>query len=65
MILVTGGTGFIGRHLVARLAASGEQVRVAARGERKADLPQSVEQVRATSSAAKGWLRRWPASRRS
>ena len=39
MILIIGGTGFIGRHLVARLAESGERaclpvgkVRVAARG---------------------------------
>ncbi len=54
MILVTGGTGFIGRHLVARLAASGQQVRVAARGERKADLPQGVEQVRADVVSGEG-----------
>lgn len=45
MILVIGGTGFIGRHLVARLAQSGERVRVAARGSRKADLPDGVEQA--------------------
>jgi uncharacterized protein YbjT (DUF2867 family) len=31
MILVTGGTGFVGRHLVARLVESGQQVRVLAR----------------------------------
>ncbi len=31
MILVTGGTGFVGRHLVARLVSEGEQVRVLAR----------------------------------
>ena len=52
--LVTGGTGFIGRHLVARLAESGENVRVAARGERKADLPQGVEQVRADVVSGEG-----------
>jgi uncharacterized protein YbjT (DUF2867 family) len=31
MILVTGGTGFVGGHLVARLVAAGEEVRVLAR----------------------------------
>lgn len=31
MILVTGGTGFVGRHLVARLVRGGEQVRALAR----------------------------------
>jgi NADH dehydrogenase len=54
VILVTGGTGFIGRHLVARLAGAGEQVRVAARGERKADLPEGVEQVRADVVSGEG-----------
>ncbi|MGD0114628.1 MAG: complex I NDUFA9 subunit family protein [Dehalococcoidia bacterium] len=54
MILVTGGTGFIGRHLVAWLAASGQQVRVAARGERKADLPEGVEQVKADVVSGEG-----------
>jgi len=37
MITVTGGTGFVGRHLVTRLLAEGEQVRVLAR--RHADIP--------------------------
>ena len=47
MILVTGGSGFIGRHLVARLVAEGENVRIAARGERSSALPDSIEQVQA------------------
>ena len=37
MITVTGGTGFVGRHLVTRLLAGGEQVRVLAR--RHAEMP--------------------------
>ena len=54
MILVIGGTGFIGRHLVARLAESGEKVRVAARGERGADLPEGVEQARVDVISGEG-----------
>ena len=54
MILVTGGTGFIGRHVVARLAEGGEPVRVAARGSRKADLPDGVEQVTADVVSGEG-----------
>jgi uncharacterized protein YbjT (DUF2867 family) len=54
MILVTGGTGFIGRHFVARLATGGEQIRVASRGSRKADLPEGVEQVTADVVSGEG-----------
>ena len=54
MILVSGGTGFIGRHVVARLAASGEPVRVAARGSRTADLPPGVEQIKADVTSGEG-----------
>jgi uncharacterized protein YbjT (DUF2867 family) len=54
MILVTGGTGFIGRHLVARLAESGQPVRVAARGSRKADLPDGVEPAQADVVSGEG-----------
>jgi 2-alkyl-3-oxoalkanoate reductase len=42
-VLVTGGTGFLGRAVVARLAARGDQVRVLARGHRGTDLPAGVE----------------------
>ncbi|MCJ7490759.1 MAG: complex I NDUFA9 subunit family protein [Dehalococcoidia bacterium] len=54
MILVTGGTGFIGRHVVARLAEGGKPVRVAARGSRKAGLPDGVEQVTADIVSGEG-----------
>ncbi len=35
MILLTGGTGFVGRHLAARLFAQGEPLRLLARKARK------------------------------
>jgi nucleoside-diphosphate-sugar epimerase len=44
VILVTGGTGFIGTHLLERLAALGESVRALVR--RRTDLPKQVEAVR-------------------
>jgi uncharacterized protein YbjT (DUF2867 family) len=43
MILVTGGSGFIGRRVVARLVDGGHKVRALARGRRRADLPDGVE----------------------
>jgi len=54
VVCVTGGTGFIGRHVVARLVENGEKVRVAARGGRKADLPAGVEQVPADVVSGEG-----------
>ena len=45
MILVAGGTGYIGRYLVAHLAEANEKVRVLARGRHQASLPESVETV--------------------
>jgi nucleoside-diphosphate-sugar epimerase len=44
MLLVTGGTGFIGSHLLEKLAKSGDRVRALVR--RNADLPAGVESVR-------------------
>lgn len=58
MILVTGGTGFVGRHLVARLVAGGGQVRVLARSA--ADLagaevvPGDVADVSSVATAMRG-----------
>lgn len=41
MILVVGGTGFVGRHLVQRLLAEGERVRILARKPRPTISPQA------------------------
>src|ERR1019366_7550948 len=46
VILVTGGTGFIGTHLLEKLAASGERVRALVRRTRQPRaLPAGVETV--------------------
>src|SRR5436305_7846759 len=46
--IVTGGAGFIGSHLVARLVGDGERVRVVERpGADTSHLPAGVEVVRA------------------
>ena len=54
MILVTGGSGFIGRRVVARLADGGNGVRVLARGQRPAELPNRVETVNADVLSGEG-----------
>ncbi|HET7721561.1 MAG TPA: NAD(P)H-binding protein, partial [Acidimicrobiales bacterium] len=47
MILVTGASGFIGRHLVAALADRGEKVRALVRSDAGArNLPVGVDVVR-------------------
>jgi len=54
MILVTGGSGFIGRRVVARLVDGGHRVRVVARGQRGGDLPESVEVARGSVVSGEG-----------
>jgi 2'-hydroxyisoflavone reductase len=44
-VLVLGGTGFIGPHLVRHLVARGHTVSIFTRGRRQADLPESVERL--------------------
>jgi|SRR5579859_2867116 len=45
MILITGSTGFVGRHLVKRLVAEGEKPRCLVRSQQKAAETLPVEQV--------------------
>ncbi|MGR6918250.1 NAD(P)H-binding protein [[Actinomadura] parvosata] len=51
MILVTGATGNVGRHLVDLLLQAGEQVRAISRNPERAGLPDGVEVVRADLSS--------------
>ncbi|MER6512939.1 SDR family oxidoreductase [Nonomuraea sp. NPDC001636] len=52
MILVTGATGNVGRHLVDLLLGAGEQVRAISRNPERAGLPDGVEVVKADMSQA-------------
>jgi uncharacterized protein YbjT (DUF2867 family) len=54
VILITGGTGFIGGRLATRLAQEGKPVRVAARGVRSSSLPDGVEAVTADVVSGNG-----------
>lgn len=47
MILVTGANGYVGRHVVNRLAASGQQVRAMVRNTKAYTAPTGVEVVQA------------------
>ncbi|MCT2583321.1 SDR family oxidoreductase [Actinophytocola gossypii] len=46
MILVTGASGFVGREVVAQLAAAGERVRAMSRNPSRLSVPDGVEVVR-------------------
>jgi nucleoside-diphosphate-sugar epimerase len=43
--LSSGGTGFIGPHVIRRLAAAGHKITVLHRGKASAELPSSVEHL--------------------
>jgi nucleoside-diphosphate-sugar epimerase len=59
-VLVTGGTGFLGRHLVERLALEGDEVWVLAR------RGQSVGELRGLGAhCVPGDVRQWPSLRRA
>ncbi|WP_219509571.1 NAD(P)H-binding protein [Nonomuraea ceibae] len=51
MILVTGATGNVGRHVVAQLAGAGLRVRALVRDPGRADLPEGVEAVKGDLTA--------------
>ena len=51
-ILVIGGTGTVGRHVVSRLAATGAQIRALARNPGTASFPPQVDVVRGDLTAA-------------
>ena len=57
-VLLTGGTGFLGKNVARRLTAAGHEVRLLARGTSNlAELPAGVEIVRGDVSEAESWHR--------
>ena len=62
-LLVLGGTGFIGPHLVRHAVDRGHQVTIFTRGRRDADLPASVERLVGDRNGQLGALegRKWDA----
>ncbi len=44
-ILITGGTGYVGRHLIPRLVARGHRVRVLARAESVQRVPEGAAAI--------------------
>lgn len=62
-LLVLGGTGFIGPHLVRMAVARGHTVSIFTRGRRQADLPAGVERLVGDRNGQLGALagRRWDA----
>ena len=62
-ILVLGGTGFIGPHLVRHAVARGHRVTIFTRGRRQADLPESVVRLTGDRNGQLGALegKKWDA----
>ena len=59
LVLVTGATGNVGRHVVSGLLASGIRVRALSRDPGKAGLPAEVDVVRGDFTAPDIWTRPW------
>jgi uncharacterized protein YbjT (DUF2867 family) len=60
MILVTGATGKVGRHLVAGLLAEGAAVRALTRGSREPALPADAEIARWDPAQPATCFGTWP-----